>query len=287
MKVTVITADKKSKEFILNQQTVIVGRSKSCHICIPSNHISRQHLEITSRDDCIFIKDLTLSNWVSYNEEKLVKNNETQYFDFAPLILPGNLSLKIETGSSPEINESIVNSPAEATGESISRPENSDVVTEKIDIYNNPIASSAEYDKERIKKENKGGANKEMTLMIVAFLLICSYIAYNLMSEEVAVRDNSTQIRKPRRVKRIVPKRINKAATKSKAGTAANQNAVKSNPEKEFDKLIKESKCMGSFTSALCRSIFKNKTKLEGIIVREKTLYILKNYNNILLIIYS
>ena len=83
-------------EYDFDQEAVILGRGSNCDIVLQSDHISRKHLEISRKNGIFFIKDLTLSNWVSYNDEKLHKNVEVQYFDFAPLLLPGGFSVKIE-----------------------------------------------------------------------------------------------------------------------------------------------------------------------------------------------
>lgn len=81
----------------VDSSNVTVGRGSSCELIITDDNISRKHLGIELRDGVFYIKDLTLSNWVSYNEEKLSKVDYVQYFDFATLMLPGGISLTIKT----------------------------------------------------------------------------------------------------------------------------------------------------------------------------------------------
>ena len=100
MIVTVIYSD--GEEVILEseEKVVSVGRGANCDIVIPDDQISRKHLSIKEEEGILYIKDLTLSNWVSYNEDKLSKSEYIQYFDFARLMLPGDIRLVLRTEES-------------------------------------------------------------------------------------------------------------------------------------------------------------------------------------------
>ncbi len=97
----------RAKEYIIDKDEAILGRKSTCDICISSDHISREHLEISVQDDVIFIKDITKNNWVSYNDEPLPKNQSVEYFEFSPLALPGGFKINIEAGRSfePDLDE--------------------------------------------------------------------------------------------------------------------------------------------------------------------------------------
>ncbi len=96
IKITIQHQNDDPVEFNLESLPCTIGRGSQCDIKLDSDYISRKHLEVSKKDNEFYIKDLTLSNWVSYNGERLPKETEVQYFDFAPLLLPGEISVKIE-----------------------------------------------------------------------------------------------------------------------------------------------------------------------------------------------
>lgn len=100
MLVIVSHSDEPIQEFDINKFPIIIGRGNDADIVISSDNISRKHLEIQNRDNEIFIRDLTLSNWVSYNNEKLSKSEYIQYFDFAPLVLPSGHEINFKSSVS-------------------------------------------------------------------------------------------------------------------------------------------------------------------------------------------
>lgn len=79
-----------------DKDQVIVGRSSSCDISIDSDYISRNHLEIKKDGSKLFIKDISTSNWISYDSKKLSKESYEQYFEFMELVLPGDFIVKVD-----------------------------------------------------------------------------------------------------------------------------------------------------------------------------------------------
>lgn len=93
-------------EISLDQEVIILGRASDCDIVLNSPNISRKHLQIKQVENEMFIKDISSSNWVSYNGDKLSKEEETEYFDFVELVLPDEIVVKakydIQTDPEPE-----------------------------------------------------------------------------------------------------------------------------------------------------------------------------------------
>lgn len=280
MKIILTTGKTQTKEFIVDREQITIGRSNKCDICIPSDHISRKHLGITVRNDEIFIKDLTLSNWVSYNDEKLQKNVETQYFDFAKLSLPGNLNFKIEI-EEKEKSGFNYRDQLERTNTTTKVIPESDDFNE--DIYHSPIGGDGELDPALRRKLNDGKGSdgetkfrKEIVLMMAAFFGICIYL-FVFMPESENVEDNSSlsqvQSNKPRVIKKV--KRKPRPKVKKSIVTAK----AKSKVQNEFESLYKnEDSCKKGYTKRICLLAFKGKTQFEGAVLEGKTLHVFKNF---------
>ena len=57
------------KEYPLREGRAIIGRSDNCDIVIPGNHLSRQHAELTVRDNRLHIRDLASANGTYINDK--------------------------------------------------------------------------------------------------------------------------------------------------------------------------------------------------------------------------
>ncbi len=53
---------------------VVIGRSQSCDIVLPSNHVSRQHAELLFRDGCLHVLDLGSSNGTFVNRKRITES---------------------------------------------------------------------------------------------------------------------------------------------------------------------------------------------------------------------
>ncbi|MFT6632560.1 MAG: hypothetical protein ACJAS4_002524 [Bacteriovoracaceae bacterium] len=96
MKIFVKTNDGNEQEFKIDKKEIIIGRSSDCDIVLNSDNVSRKHLKIVLKEEKIYISDITSSNWISYNDEKLKKNIDVEYFDFMQLVLPDEITIKIK-----------------------------------------------------------------------------------------------------------------------------------------------------------------------------------------------
>lgn len=165
MIITVRHSLEEVQEFELNKFPVIVGRGSDCDIVINSDNISRKHLEIQSSDEKVFIRDMTLSNWVSYNNNKLPKGEYTQYYDFAPLVLPSGheLSFQLSKNEKLKIKESDKKS------------------TTIVDLYGNKLKRTDKKVRHtQMEKESKA----PLILASVFLLIVASYIAFDFYSED-------------------------------------------------------------------------------------------------------
>jgi hypothetical protein len=280
MKIILTTGKSQIKEFIVDRNQVTIGRSNKCDICIPSDHISRKHLEVTIRNDEIFIKDLTLSNWVSYNDEKLQKDVETQYFDFAKLSLPGNLNFKIELDQ--EENSGFnYRDQLERTNTTTKVIPESDSFNE--DIYHSPIGGDGELDPALRRKLNGGKDSdgetkfrKEIVLMMAVFLGICIYL-FVFMPNSETVEDNSSLSQVQNNKPRVTRKIKRKPRPKQKKSIVTSK--PKSKVQKEFESLYKNAdSCNKGYTKRICLMTLKGKTKFEGAVLKGSTLHVFKNY---------
>lgn len=57
----------------LDKDTMIVGRSRTCDIVIPSAKVSRQHASVTRSNDGVYIEDLGSANGVWRGAEKITR----------------------------------------------------------------------------------------------------------------------------------------------------------------------------------------------------------------------
>ena len=57
----------------IDKDTMIVGRSRTCDVVIPSAKVSRQHASISRVDGDLYIEDLGSANGVWFNGEKVTR----------------------------------------------------------------------------------------------------------------------------------------------------------------------------------------------------------------------
>jgi hypothetical protein len=57
----------------IDKDTMIVGRSRTCDVVIPSAKVSRQHASISRVDGDVYIEDLGSANGVWFNGEKVTR----------------------------------------------------------------------------------------------------------------------------------------------------------------------------------------------------------------------
>ncbi len=181
MKITIISPDGVSKNFQVEADRAVVGRRESCEVQLHGENISREHLEILAQDDAIVVKDLTKSNWVSFNDEKLSKTDYQKYFDFTTLMLPGGFKIEIELGRTFDVDDEYLNGNKTTTKTSILKSKR--VSTKSIKISKKP---SGELRSGR-RVKTKGGNNlkskdKKKDLIIMGLIaLVLGAIIYFLM----------------------------------------------------------------------------------------------------------
>ncbi len=265
-------------EYDFDQEAVILGRGSNCDIVLQSDHISRKHLEISRKNGIFFIKDLTLSNWVSYNDEKLHKNVEVQYFDFAPLLLPGGFSVKIE-------DENEVSTLDEAVE---SETENSR--SQKIDIYKTKLSSAALLEDRKIKRQRERAVKREemelkkktelkqYSILFAVLLAVGGYFYFEAggFNEENApkvIADQPVKLQPIKKVKQKVytGEKIVEAPVKKKEENKVDYQKIFSDLQNS------QVGCTPLLIENLCKTILKGKGVSEKIYADKKKLIVFKN----------
>ena len=273
MKVLITYKKEPPIEFVLESDQVIVGRGTNCDIVLDSDFISRKHLEITSVNDEFFIKDLTLSNWVSYNQERLQKDTVVPYFDFAELLLPGDFVVKIIN------DESTQNKSA-----NLNKKDNVDIF--KGTLTNAVIKADKKSKKKVLRDEidtdidisNNDLKDDKVKKLILIIILITVGVYFYLDSE--TNQDSAVQsMTEKKKIQKIVPIRINESAVDKKNIIEQKKN-IEDGKTTFFNELIAETdKCSSHIVTNICSIIFKKIGNGEGIIVKDSSIYILKNYS--------
>lgn len=62
---------KNNEEFILDNPSMLVGRSESCAIQVPVENLSREHARIQIRDDIVLVQDLHSTNGTFVNNKRI------------------------------------------------------------------------------------------------------------------------------------------------------------------------------------------------------------------------
>lgn len=285
MNFVITTPEGDQSEYSFDADEIIIGRGQNCDIVISDDHVSRRHLQVKKFDGVILLKDLTLSNWVSYNDEKLEKGVDVQYFDFAPLMLPGNYRIKI---SDDELFDDAQVSKSSETG---------------IDIFNSELAEYVDEDQAseetNLKKKKTGKGRKwkpakslkkrnDPAIMSVAILVVMALLIYQFFykeDEQSASLDklNNLEQKKTfekRVIRRKTPvKQIQEAAPKKVTNL---KNVKQTNFIKAEDPYLKivslENKCQTLQMQAMCKNLFPHLSKKEGLQRIQKIMYVVKNF---------
>ncbi|MBT4793530.1 MAG: FHA domain-containing protein [Halobacteriovoraceae bacterium] len=259
MKITVISETGEVQQHYIDKNIVILGRGQDCDVTVDSGHISREHLKIRVEDECIFIQDITLSNWVFYNEDKLGKTHETAYYDFALLKLPSNYEVKISLSHEEEEVEK--KEPTKSNTQ------------QKLDIYNVPGDNSQEIRIKRTRKKPK----KLNEYIVVGFVLIIVIFAFFFVREDannkqiVNDKPQNERVRSSKKAKRRAKNRTRKKIISKKS-------TGKFDTTKFEEMLNSTAKCKPGMSAQVCKRIFSNRRKSEGAIVEGATLYVLKEF---------
>ncbi|MAZ49757.1 MAG: hypothetical protein CME65_14440 [Halobacteriovoraceae bacterium] len=291
----IVTDDSGEKfDYEFDQEKVLLGRGNKSDIVIQSEHISRKHLEIRFEEGIFYIKDLTLANWVSYNGEKLVKNNEIQYFDFAPLILPGGFSVKIEDENIADNMDVDLGTSTSSVREALESNSKN-----KIDIYNTRLSGDAAisgYKKQRTDQKRKRKLEKETqkTQEMSRYLIIAASIfllmGYYYYYSEVYLAEQSSVSTPPKiePIKKVKPKPkpVQAEANNTQTDDKNELNSKPKGKKEEIPKVIENFReilndnttCPPGELRNLCKEIFGSFVKPEGIKVINGKLYVLKNF---------
>ncbi len=174
------------KEYIFEKNTVVVGRSDKIDVTVASEYISREHLKISLINKKVMLTDLTSSNWVSYNGEKLEKNKIVEYYDFARLLLPDEIEIKIEHSALVEVDEKpeIISEKTRVTAtQELPFKQNKD-------IYKKMLETKDRTPKSRLKRKDDSDYST-LIKYILAFIFITGliYILFSAEKEQLTYID--------------------------------------------------------------------------------------------------
>ena len=112
MRVKIQEGDKILIDLATDKSTVTIGRGSECDIRILNQNISRSHLAIKQEDGKVYISNISSSNWVLFNEEKINPNEWSEYSNTHGLELPGEIevSVSLETSIKEETDNEPTNS---------------------------------------------------------------------------------------------------------------------------------------------------------------------------------
>ena len=275
MNITITAHGGQKSEYFFEKKSVIVGRGQNSDIVISDDHISRKHLEIKLVEEQIYIKDLTLSNWVSYNEEKLEKNMDIQYYDFAPLALPGNYIVEI---SDTVVVESSIKVNLQKTDLNIKKNKTSSInrvnSATKTNIQEYELESSKKKkikQKEKKKKIKKEKGSNELLKMVSIVLIVISFIVYQFFFTTKDLKKTSSATSPSLPIKKEVNQNLSTFTEQSK------RKKEKEKIDKIQNIIDMQEKCQTSETKDICKLFFPAITLKEGYYREGLTMYVVKN----------
>lgn len=282
MIVSVSNPDGSKNEFTFDEgeESILIGRGQNSDIIISDDHISRKHLEIKRYEGNIYIKDVTLSNWVSFNDEKLEKGVDVQYFDFAPLKLPGGYGVKVSEESPQE--DDAKTSTFTSTNVEILRK----------DKKARRLAKNKSNKSKKSKRTTKSDNNKVSQEGIKMFLILLAMGAFLFYQFFLNKDENHTsrppiQKRKAAKAKKKANKKRTARPKSTRVGPQNLQSAREQNkriqevskPNPDYDLIVRSKPCATSQFRIVCQKIFQNRSKREGLVQKGSTVYAFKNYN--------
>ena len=274
MIVTVSNPDGSKDEFQFDDTDyILLGRGQSADVMISDDHISRKHLEIKKYEGTIYIKDITLSNWVSFNDEKLEKGVDIQYFDFAPLKLPGGYDIKVtEELPNKDLNVATITS------------------TNIEELREQKKAKRKERKKtssKRAKSKSSKSEKKEFSSIVLISVAVVGFIVYQFFF-------NQHEVKAPilKKIKKVSPQKrsqTNRPSPRSRKSKAPRAQSLVQKTEKskarivnknseEYDLIVASTPCNTAQFKVVCKQIFTNRSKKEGIFQKDSDLYVFKNY---------
>lgn len=299
MKVEIINSEGSKEEHFFDETSIVIGRGRECQIRLDSNHISREHLKITEKDGSIFIKDLSSSNWVKFDGEKLSKEEEVAYFDFNELSLPGSFSVKIEGGRNFEIDEDFIdpktktasikslkksNRPSNKTS-SVSNNLKTSMIKLVKEVKDENVVINAEpedkFDPENVvRKKRRGrqernyeeeskesGFDKSGLILIIRkalskIIILCGFVYLAFEAFSYFGLDETQE-----------PEVVIKKSKPTKKPKKAIQK-TKSQAEISFEAMIKKEKCGGGSLSQLCSLLLGEWNGFEGALNSKKEIIV-------------
>ncbi len=160
---------------------MLVGRSKGADLPIGDDSISRQHLKIHRDGNDIYVEDISVSNWIAINENRIPKNTQVRVFDFTEIVMGEGITLSITTQH-----------PDEDLPPSLDRTQITDeILTRETRVHQPHMSASVGTKAKRVSRTNKKSEKNKS----YAFkqLLVIIFLAASLLIYEFFLTDSSSQ----------------------------------------------------------------------------------------------
>tara|TARA_Y100000768_G_scaffold233136_1_gene176183 strand:- start:1655 stop:2806 length:1152 start_codon:yes stop_codon:yes gene_type:complete len=249
------------KEVELKKSQVSVGRSKQNDVVIGDSSISRSHLKIYISGGEYFIEDVSLSNWVALNQEKIPKNQKIRVFDFSEIELGDRISLKIESKSNL--------SPPSQTQNKLSNDFFQETTNLNIkDLSREPKSKGMK--KEKIQKKDK--RQYFSYVLIIMLLAIGGYNFYAKVFESEPGRMKNTVSTKQEKAKKYRSDTDTKSKnTNNTSPFKSSENYQPGEPIDEVSDLRNIDLCLTSLKEECLSLIFPNKGSGDALIREDET----------------
>lgn len=281
MKIVITDSNNNDSIYEVEEDRVIIGRGEDCQIQINSRHISKHHLEIVQEGDLSFrIKNLSNSNWIALNEEKLDLGDSGEYNETSCLALPGNIKVSVEPTNSNlsifSVDDSFLEKTKTITQKLLNkkRTETRMIKLEKVVTSDTAVAldekakpklqSRQRRVVEAYEPKPKKTKKKSKAPYFIGFALV-------IIVALVLYPDSNDKEAKESAEK--VVKETEKVEVKPKA-------PAKSPGELEFEAVIKQNKlCEGDVLTFLCNKFLGEVTKYEGVSAEGKRIIVTANFD--------
>lgn len=290
LEVHILIPDQKTKIYDVTDDSFIIGRGKSSRVRIDSEHISRSHLKVVCIGEDIHLQDFTSANWVSYNGEKLNKDQAVKYISGSTCLLPGDIQVKFIHKDGTRIDQvkhelTMINFNVKKLLSKTVQDEMADI--EKKEADNDEFFGRSELE---IRKMRAGGTRtrsanrakskkviekipfkeKYPNIIIFSQLAVCSILVFGFFYYQ---NEKKKRLIEEQRTAKMVSEKEPEKRTKYVKTKAVEQVRIFSNSREEFLTNLKvELKCRGRLLNPFCKHFIFQKSRFEGGFVINKKL---------------
>jgi hypothetical protein len=245
--------DKKPKTFIIDKETVTIGRDEGCDVVLPYAGFSRKHAEINLIHDEIYVTDLGSTNGVHINGERIPPYEKTKTQSYLGLQIGPATQVEIIT-EEESAQIPVVNKKAEITGTNtnLSINQSSHVTrTTVLDISNSKSGVKKKAPKKEFPKN-------EIFIFLAILLVIGLGYVYTSGNDDVEVDSQLVE--------------VNPATVNAPTETEFLTKTV-------LDSIYKKASC-DSDMAKWCEAGGLKVASKEGVVIESKTLVVYLNMDS-------